>query len=185
MKEITLITSNTNKLIELEAIFPDDIPLRAQAIDLEEIQGDGDPRKIIEDKLRRGHDTIKGPVIVEDVSAELACLNGLPGPFIKYFEQRMGKGALWELAKNYNDHSVTIRCLMGYLSSKDMIIVEGVLDGEVVSPRGDRGFGFDFVFKPNGYNKTTAQMSTAEKNQMSHRALAAKMLVKQLQALGS
>lgn len=55
---------------------------------------------------------------------------------------------------------------------------EGKLEGEITQfPIGENGFGYDSIFKPNGLNHTLAQMSTEEKNQISHRYLATKKLI--------
>ncbi|MDZ7786531.1 MAG: non-canonical purine NTP pyrophosphatase, partial [Candidatus Saccharibacteria bacterium] len=180
MKDITLVTGNSHKLKELQAIFPPELHLMSKKLELEEIQGDGIPENIVKDKLTRAYAEIGTPVIVEDVSAELACLNGLPGPFIKFFEGKLGKGALWKLAKHHDDTSATIRCIMGYFDGHATRLVEGALKGEIVPPRGKNGFGFDFVFIPDGYDRTMAEMSPSEKNALSHRAMATRRLVKQL-----
>jgi len=111
------------------------------------------------------------------VAAGLACLNGLPGPFVKYFERHLGKGALYKLAQHADDKSVSISCTMGYFDGSHMDIVRGEVHGTVVPPRGENGFGFDFVFVPDGETRTSAEMSLAEKSQISHRALAARELI--------
>jgi len=61
----------------------------------------------------------------------------------------------------------------------------GVLEGTIAeTPRGTEGFGYDPIFIPKGSQKTLAEMSTTEKNSISHRALAAQNLMTQLQARG-
>lgn len=176
MKNIYVVTGNPGKLRELQVIFPASLNLAAKKLDIDEIQS-MDLHKIVRDKLERAYDQLQAPVIVDDVSAELACLGGLPGPFMRYFEETFGDRALWELAQHYEDHSATIRCTMGYYDGKDMKIVDGVVKGEIVPPRGKNGFGFDFVFVPEGESRTNAEMTPEEKNQISHRALAIKKLV--------
>lgn len=177
MTEIYLVTGNSSKLRELQAIFPKEVVLKSRTLDLIEIQPkDIMSDEIIHDKLQRAYKAIGKPVIVEDVSAELACLNGLPGPFIKYFEQRLGKGALWQLAEQHKNKSCVIRCTMGYYDGKTEHIVHGETAGHVVPPRGENGFGFDFVFVPDGHSRTQAEMSAEEKNAMSHRFKAASAL---------
>lgn len=179
MNKIYLVTGNPNKLSELQAIFPSTVELGTRAVDLPEIQST-DTQEIVLDKLQRAFAAVQAPVIVEDVSAELNCLNGLPGPFVKYFEQRLGKGALWKLAQHEDDTSATIRCTMGYFDGKQPLIAEGKVNGRMVPPRGNRGFGFDYVFVPEGCDQTYAEMSIDEKNAMSHRSLAVSGLAKQL-----
>lgn len=176
MSNITVVTGNANKLKELQAVFPSHVSLHSTDIDLPEIQSI-DPEEIVRDKLERAFATLKQPVIVEDVSAELACLNGLPGPFIKYFEQSLGKGALWQLAQHHENRNATIRCTMGYYEGRQMTLVQGVVTGSVVEPRGTDGWGFDFVFIAKGQSKTNAELGSAIKNKLSHRARAVDKLV--------
>ena len=62
----------------------------------------------------------------------------------------------------------------------------GVLEGAIeVAPRGDEGFGYDPVFRPQGFKRTLSEMSPDEKNAISHRAQAVKALVAVLQQEGA
>lgn len=181
MATITLVTGNPNKLAELRAVFPAHIQLQHAKLDLPEIQGDtGDPTEILKDKLERAYKAVGGPVIVEDVSAELDCLNGLPGPFVKFFEQKLGVQALWILARHAEERGATIRCTMGYFDGTLQKIVDGTVRGTIVPPRGGNGFGFDFVFMPDGHQRTTAEMTPEEKNSISWRGRAARALADQV-----
>jgi len=177
---IVLVTGNADKLQELQAIAAaSKLAFTSQKIDLDEIQS-LDVRFIVEHKLRQAYAKVKQPVIVEDVSAELASLNGLPGPFIKFFEQRLGNDALYQLQKIQHD-AVTIRCIAGYYDGQKLLFGEGILTGRIVAPRGENGFGFDSVVEPNGQNLTMAEMSAAEKAAISHRGSALRDLLQQLQ----
>jgi inosine triphosphate pyrophosphatase len=174
-----LITGNPNKLRELQAIFPASLELSSKRLDLEEIQS-LDLHEIVRHKLRAAYAEIGQPVIVEDISAELEKLNGLPGPFIKFFGERLGNNALYLLA---GEGRVRIICTMGYYDGEREIIVDGILDGNVVAPRGEEGFGFDFVVEPEGYSQTFSEMGSEQKNKISHRAKAAQKLVDELKAI--
>lgn len=175
--KIHLITGNPNKLRELQAIFPKNLGLTANKLDLDEIQS-LDLHKIVRHKLRQAYGLLHEPVIIEDVSAELDNLGGLPGPFVKFFEERLGKGALYQLSQEGT--KVTIRCTMGYFDGSTEHIVEGVLQGTITAPRGDEGFGFDFVIVPNGYTQTMSELGQETKNTISHRFLAANHMAKYL-----
>ena len=177
---ITIVTGNANKLREIEALAPAGLQFTSQKIDLDEIQS-LDLRAIVEHKLRQAYALVKTPVAVEDVSAELASLNGLPGPFVKFFVQQL-EGSLYQLTKAEND-TVTIRCLAGYFDGVNLLFGEGILPGIIVPPRGDNGFGFDPVVQPDGSFKTLAEMTTDEKNAISHRARAFRDLFNQVGAL--
>ena len=61
------------------------------------------------------------------------------------------------------------------------VLAEGVLEGRITeAPRGARGFGYDPVFEPAGFARTLAEMTTAEKNEISHRGRAARALARRL-----
>jgi non-canonical purine NTP pyrophosphatase (RdgB/HAM1 family) len=177
MKTITLVTGNPHKLAELQKVFPSEIALQSTKLNLDEIQS-LDLHEIVRHKLRQAYATVDGPVIVEDVSAELEALNGLPGPFIKFFDERLGKEALFKLAGG--ESRVRIVCSMGYYDGTTEYIVDGVIEGHVVAPRDGEGFGFDFVFVPDGYDKTMSELGLDVKNTISHRYRAATLLSEKL-----
>lgn len=162
---IYFITSNPFKLKELQAILPGRIEVRHKSLHLEEIQSI-DPHEIVRHKLHQAYGAVQAPVMVEDVSAGLASLGGLPGPFIKFFEEQMGSDALYQLAP---DDEVTITCTMGYYDGTDEIIVDGIVHGTTVEPRGDNGFGFDNCIILDGQTKTSAELTPEAKNKISHR----------------
>src|ERR1700730_17528403 len=64
------------------------IPVSHKKVDLDEIQS-LDLKRIVSDKVRRAFDVLRTPVIVEDVSLEIDALNGLPGPLIKWFVDKL------------------------------------------------------------------------------------------------
>lgn len=177
MQAITLVTGNPNKLSELRAILPASLNLQSHKLDLEEIQS-LDLHEIVSHKLRQAYAALESPVIVEDVSAELEKLNGLPGPFIKFFEERLGNGALYTLA---GEGRARIICTMGYYDGTQELLVDGVLDGTIVAPREGEGWGFDYVLVPEGYDQTFSEMGPDTKNGISHRFKAAALMAHALQ----
>jgi len=179
MKNAVLVTGNKSKLRELQAIFPTEFELESRALDLDEIQS-LDPHEVVADKLKRAYKIVGKAVIVEDVSAELTALKGFPGTFMKFAEQLLGPGALYELCKGHGDKRATVSCTMGYYDGKEQIIVDGVVKGTIVKPRGKHGFGFDFSFVMDGETRTNAEMTPEDKNQKSHRYRAVQALVNKL-----
>jgi len=176
MQPITLITGNAHKLQEWQRMAPASMQLRNQSIDLEEIQS-FDSTEIVRHKVRQAYDIVQAPVIVEDVSAGLNKLNGLPGPFIKFFIERLGQDALVQLGGE--NAAATAVCTIAYYDGEREIIVTGVKKGTVVPMRGE-GFGFDVVFVPNGQTKTYSEMTRPEKDAISHRRKAIDALLKEL-----
>jgi len=175
MRKILLVTGNENKLREWQRQMPDDVLLESMDIDLPEIQSD-DPEEIVADKAKRAYEVAGIPVVVEDVSAALKHLNGLPGPFIKFFMKRLGNDALHQLS-THDGEAATISCAVAYYDGANLVTLRGDAEGTVVAPRGDNGFGFDVTFVPDGHNKTYAEMSSDEKDKVSHRQKAIKMFV--------
>jgi len=180
MTTFTLITGNAHKLAEFKRLLPADCLFDHLALDLDEIQS-FDPGVIIADKARRAYEIVKKPVVVEDVSAGLDKLNGLPGPFIKFFEMQLGADALYKLAGT--ETAATVTSTIAYYDGQAMLLSQGVITGSVVPMAVDNGFGFDGVFVPSGQSQTFSQMTPVEKDAISHRAQAIQNLLKQLKEL--
>lgn len=179
--DITLVTGNQGKLNEWKRFMPSGFTVTSEDIDLDEIQS-LNSEDIVADKAKRAYEVVKGPVIVEDVSAGLEKLHGLPGPFIKFFIKVLGEDALMKLAEAEGDKA-TVSCIVAYYDGKTMLTLTGSVDGTVVQPRGENGFGFDKVFVPNGTNKTYGEMTPEEKDAVSHRSKAIRMLAAELALL--
>lgn len=164
-------------------MIPDgtDIQLEPLDVDLPEIQS-LDPSEIITDKAHKAFAVAMGPVIVEDISAGLDNLNGLPGPFIKYFEQALGKGALHILAHE-DPAPVTLTATMAYYDGDTLIIASADLHGQAVAPRDGEGWGFDFCFIPDGSSQTFSEMGPEAKDKVSHRSAAMQNLLQQITEL--
>lgn len=180
MNHIFLVTGNPNKLKEWQKILPADISMETADVNLTEIQSDN-PEEIITDKARRAYKAIGKPVVVEDVEAGLEKLNGLPGPFIKFFIKKLGGDTLYQLAGREGERAV-VSCSIAYCDGTKLLTVRGDVPGTVVAPRGDSGFGFDVTFIPDGETLTYAEMSDEKKNSLSHRSKAIRLLVEKLQS---
>lgn len=174
--QIYLVTGNPKKVNEFKQILPKNIKITTTNIDLDEIQS-LDTKKIIKHKLTQAYSQIQKPVIVEDVSVELKDLNGLPGPFVKYFMQQLGRDALYKIAPN---SKVKVISTMGFYDGKTTIIVNGIVYGKIAPPSKVTLFGFDCTVVPNGQTKTFAELGKEYKNEHSHRALASKKLISKI-----
>jgi len=163
------ITGNAKKFSEVKMLMPD---VEQLEIDLPEIQ-ENDAKKIIKAKLMEALQHHKGEFMVEDTSFYLDCLNGLPGPLIKWFLMTVGNIGLADIAHKFGNYKATVKTIIGYAKSHEEIyFFEGELEGEVIMPVGDVGFGWDPIFKPAGYEKSFAEMTREEKNAISMRAMA-------------
>jgi len=148
------ITGNQNKADYLAKILG--MELEHQKIELDEIQS-ANPLEIIEHKVRQAYEIAKRPVLVEDVSLVFNALNGLPGPFIKFFvDSKDGLESLCRMLDGFDDRSAYGSVIYGYFDGKDLKFIEGRLSGTIAShPRGEGGYGWDKIFEPEGYDGLT------------------------------
>jgi inosine triphosphate pyrophosphatase len=177
IKSLNFVTGNKNKLLETSKILQNTIPkLVSINLDLPELQGSS-PEEISRAKCRIASKSAgKGvPVIVEDTSLCFNALNGLPGPYIKWFLDSIGHEGLNKLIEGYEDKSAYALCIFSYSDDpeKEPKTFIGKCHGKIVPPRGPpNSFGWDPIFQPDGFDETFAEMSKEVKNTISHRLLA-------------
>ncbi|KAM8717547.1 hypothetical protein ACLKA7_004271 [Drosophila subpalustris] len=179
-KSITFVTGNAKKLEELVAILGPNFPrtVVSKKVDLPELQGEIEEIAMI--KCKEAARQVDGPVIIEDTSLCFNALEGLPGPYIKWFLEKLKPEGLVRLLSGWEDKSARAVCTFAYCegSTCEPQIFQGVTEGVIVEPRGPRDFGWDPVFQPNGYDLTYAELPKSEKNQISHRYRALNLLQK-------
>ncbi|XP_023310143.1 inosine triphosphate pyrophosphatase-like [Anoplophora glabripennis] len=178
-KPITFVTGNPKKLEEVIQILGADFPkqLISKELDLPELQGEIDEITIL--KAKEAYRHVQGPVIIEDTALCFNALKGLPGPYIKWFFDKLGPEGLPTLLAGFDDKSAQAVCTFAYHpggENDEVILFQGNTDGRIVNPRGPRNFGWDPCFEPAGYDVTYAQMPNAEKNKISHRYKALDLL---------
>ncbi|KAG5177280.1 inosine triphosphate pyrophosphatase-like protein [Tribonema minus] len=139
-------------------------------LDLPEIQGD--PVLISQEKCKLAAVEVGGPAMVEDTSLCLNALNGMPGPYIKFFLKACGNEGLWNMIKAYSDKTAYAQCCMSFSLGPgcEPVTFVGRTDGTITSPCGAGGFGWDAIFIPRGYDLSFASMPQEEKNKISHRS---------------
>lgn len=170
MEKLYFVTGNQGKFKEAQKFIPE---LEMFDIDLPEIQ-ELDSEEIIRHKLREAQAERDGNFVVEDISFQLPALNGLPGPLIKWFLKTIGKEGVYDLVKEKEDHSACVICEIGLLYKGKMHFFKGEVKGQIVAPRGEYGFGWDPIFKPEGSKRTFGQMPRARKADYSMRIKAFK-----------
>lgn len=169
LKNFVLVTTNKNKLAEINQILGTTHKL--SKIEIPEIQS-LDLDQVIMEKAKSAYEKIKKPVLVEDISFEIQSLNGLPGPFVKFFLQTLGTERTVKLVSNKSTKTKVTAALALY-DGTNLKIFKGIVWGTLSKKnRGEGGFGFDKVFIPKGYKQTYAQMDPKVKNKISHRAKA-------------
>ncbi|KAF7763676.1 hypothetical protein Agabi119p4_8213 [Agaricus bisporus var. burnettii] len=186
MKPITFVTGNANKLKEVKEILSDgDHPIEiiSQNLDVPEVQGTTEEVAIA--KCKRASELVGGPCITEDTALAFKALNGLPGPYIKYFLKELGHEGLNTLLIGFPTKEAEAICTFAYSAGPgtEPMIFEGRTAGTIVPARGPPQFGWDPCFEPLGTGLTYAEMPSEQKNKLSHRYRALDKLRKFLQML--
>jgi XTP/dITP diphosphohydrolase len=121
--------------------------------------------------------------VVEEAGLELAAMNGFPGPFVRWMLEAVGAEGVARTALGLGDARAKAVCRLAWSDGERTIVGRGETSGELVLPaRGERGFGFDPVFQPDGDSRTFGEMDDAEKDALSHRGRAWRDLLRQLRA---
>jgi XTP/dITP diphosphohydrolase len=122
----------------------------------------------------------------EDTGLEVYALDLQPGVFSARFagperDDEANKKKLLQLLEGITDRRARFRTVIALYENGKINYFEGILEGEISDkPLGSSGFGYDAIFKPNGYNLTLGEMEDSQKNKISHRKLALSKLVKYL-----
>jgi XTP/dITP diphosphohydrolase len=117
------------------------------------------------------------PVLVDDAGLFVDAFDGFPGPYSAYVEDRLGVERVWRLVRDEvpdsgdaTARSAAFRATVAYCDGDRVETFDGAVEGRIVAPRGDGGFGYDPIFEHDG--RTFAERSPAEKNAVSHRGRA-------------
>ena len=171
---LTFITGNATKAEQLSRHL--EYPVTHKKIELTEIQS-LDLHEIVEHKAREAYKHTQSLVLVEDTSLTFHALGRLPGPLIKWFLTELDNGGLCKLLDGYDDRTARAQVCCGLYDGKKLHLFDGERKGTIApSPRGERGFGWDPIFIPEGHEKTWGEMTIEEQKETSMRRIALKKL---------
>ena len=192
--KLIIASNNQHKIREIKSIladkFDDILSLREAGIDHETVE---DGTTFMENALKKAREIaeISGAAALADDSGICAhALGGAPGIYsARYAGEDGGHGddeanndLLLKNLEDKADRTAHYTCAMAlcYPDGSE-VTAEGYMYGTVITERrGDRGFGYDPLFVPNGESRTVAEMTDEEKNAISHRANALKNLLEKL-----
>jgi len=178
--KIVLATNNPNKVREVKEILIglgiEILTLKDLGIEIE-IEEDQDT---FEGNARKKAHTIfnltKLPTIADDSGLMVDQLNGAPGVYSSRYAgeehnyEKNNQKLLQELRDKPKPHRAKFICVINFKSETDDQLFVGEVEGEIVDfPRGTNGFGYDPLFKPDGFNVTYAELPSEIKNKISHR----------------
>ncbi|HEV7242118.1 MAG TPA: non-canonical purine NTP pyrophosphatase [Thermoanaerobaculia bacterium] len=173
-ERLILVSTNPNKGIEAERILG--TPVLRVALSLPEIQA-ATVEDVTRHKLEVARTKGYSRLIVEDVSLGFDELGNFPGPYVRWLLEAAGGKGLAAIAYALNNRAAKAQCCVGYWNGREVKVFLGEVQGEIlVLPRGERQFGWDAWFQPRDSQKTFAEMTAEEKDAISHRGLAYRML---------
>lgn len=170
--EIVFITSNKGKVDEAQEYFaPMGVKIIQRKIEYPEIQAK-ELEEVVEFAIKWIKDKLDKPFFIDDSGLFIEALNGFPGVYSAYVFKTLGNEGILKLMDGVKNRKAYFKSVIGYYDG-EIHIFEGIVDGRIgYEKRGNLGFGFDPIFIPEGFNKTFAEMTTEEKNKISHRGKA-------------
>jgi len=193
--KLVLASNNPGKLREIEVLLERDIELVAQsALGITEA---AEPHATFVEnalaKARHASHAARLPALADDSGLCVQALGGEPGVHSAYYAGREGSREERDARNNAKllsqlaaERSAYYCCLVVLVHSPEdprPLIAEGIWRGEIArAPRGANGFGYDPLFLLPALGKTAAELSPAQKNRISHRALALRKLLELLYA---
>ena len=186
MIQIVFATNNQNKLKEVQAQLPDEIKL----ISLKDIgcyEDIPETQKTIEGNAIQKANYIKmkynKDCFADDTGLEVMALNGAPGVHSARYagpEKNSKKNIeklLLSLEKTAN-RSAQFKTVIALHYKGELIQFEGICEGKITrTAKGSGGFGYDPIFKPLVKDKTFAELTLKEKNEIGHRGIAVAKLI--------
>ena len=196
--KVVLASKNKHKLVEISKItekFGMELVLQSELgvdIDVEETGSTFE-----ENSFLKAEAVMKAtglPALADDSGIAVDALNGEPGIYsARYgFDDTLDDWGRLELLLKNTEHvpdgqrQAQFVCVITMVTPAGQVIqARGEIHGELTrEPRGENGFGYDPIFYYPPYGKSTAEMSSEEKNQVSHRGNALKVFYEKLKEAG-
>lgn len=186
MKNICFASNNIKKLEEIKSALSGKIEIisLAELGCTEELAETGDTLfHNAFQKARYVSQTYGVDCFADDTGLEVVALDGAPGVYSGRFAGEPRSDArnvelLLNRMEGKDNRKASFRTVIALILHGEEYSFEGKVDGVITEERfGEKGFGYDPVFRPEGYDRTFAELSMEEKNQISHRGRAVAKLV--------
>lgn len=191
--KLIFATHNKNKLIEVKQLLPKHLDiLSLDDIDCHEdipetsntIQGNASQKALY---VSQKHNV---NCFTDDTGLEIEALNGEPGVYSaryageqKNADDNMNK--VLESLKGETNKKARFKTVISLIINGKETQFEGIVNGLITeNKKGDKGFGYDPIFIPDGYTKTFAELPLNIKNEISHRGKAITLLIDYLKTIG-
>lgn len=187
--KLVFATNNLNKIKEVQSLIPKGIKLLSLK-DIGCLEDIPETQKTIEGNAMQKAAYIKEhygyDCFADDTGLEVKSLNNEPGVYSARYagEQKNANDNMNKLLdnlKNTSERRAQFKTVIALYLNNKIETFTGVCEGEITKTKqGEKGFGYDPIFKPNNYNLTFAEMDLNLKNKISHRGKAIQLLVNYL-----
>ena len=180
--KLMVITSNPGKVAEFQRMFGDlGIEMEHVKVPYDEVQ-----TAELEEVVLKGMEALRATglknFIIDDSGMFVDALKGFPGVYSAYVQKTVGNDGVLTLMEGVENRDAVFKCCIGCDIDGETIIVTGECPGKILhEARGTEGFGYDPIFSPDG-KLSFAEIPLDEKNEISHRGNAVKLLRKELEA---
>jgi XTP/dITP diphosphohydrolase len=190
---LSYVTTNPGKVREAVSYLGEEAVQQVE-YDYVEVQAP-DLTTVAAEGAREAHAHADGPVLVDDAGLFVHAFDGFPGPYSSYVEETLGVERVQQVvaAEPADARDAHFGCVLAYCDGESVgsatelepsgpatvtvvegdppvVCFEGRVDGRIVPPRGEGGFGYDPIFEHEG--RTFAEVPPEEKNRVSHRGRA-------------
>jgi XTP/dITP diphosphohydrolase len=184
LNSIVIATANKNKFEEISQILKGITPNILSLQDFPQIEAiEENGSSFQENSLIKARNVFGETgllTLADDSGLEVDALNGAPGIYSARYageppDYQVNNRKLLQDLHEIPDHqrAAQFRCVVAIVGPKIEQVVEGIVTGRIIRElRGDKGFGYDPLFVPDGFEQTFAELGEEIKNQMSHRARA-------------
>ena len=184
--QLIFATQNQNKASEIQKLMPSMVQIQTLQdigcmVDIPEISKTLEGNALI--KARYIWEKYKLNCFADDTGLEIESLNGEPGVFSARYagEEKNAEANMNLVLTNLMTHQnrkAQFKTVIALILDGEEYLFQGIVEGEITKEKsGEKGFGYDPIFKPNESTKTFAEMTMEEKNQISHRGRAIHKLV--------
>jgi XTP/dITP diphosphohydrolase len=194
MTTLIFATNNQHKVEEIRSVIGNDfniITLKEAGIDIDIPEPHDTLEKNASEKSSVIHQLTQKNCFSEDTGLEVDALNAAPGVLSaryagdgKNFQKNIDK--LLENLSGISNRKAQFRTVISLILNDHEILFEGICKGQIIEDqKGNKGFGYDPVFIPEGSDRTFAEMTMEEKNRFSHRRKATDQLIQFLKENGT
>ena len=190
--KLVFATNNNNKIKEINTLIGDSVELMSSK-DINCLEDIPETSETIAgnalQKAKYLFDNYGCNCFADDTGLEIESLKGAPGIYSARYagEEKSSEANMKKVLNELNNitnRTAQFKTVIALIINGKETFYEGIVKGEITTTKsGSEGFGYDPIFKPEGYDITFSEMNLVEKNKISHRGKAVRKLIEHLNSL--